>query len=70
MKVLVVFEQTDTGYSAYAPDLPGCIATGSSREEAEQEMRSALEFHVEGMQESGEKIPEPRTFGAMLDIPA
>lgn len=70
MKLLVVYEKTDTGYSAYAPDLPGCIATGSSREEVEKEMLSALEFHVEGMQESGEVIPEPRTFAAMVDVPA
>lgn len=70
MKLLVVYEKTNTGYSAYAPDLPGCIATGSSRDEVEQLMKSALEFHVEGMQESGETIPEPSTFAAMVEFPA
>jgi len=61
MKYLVIFEKTATGYSAYAPDLPGCITTGSSLEETEALMREAIEFHIEGMREDGLPIPEPTT---------
>ena len=49
MKILIIVEKTETGYSAYSPDLPGCAATGSTREEVEREMQEAIEFHVEGM---------------------
>jgi predicted RNase H-like HicB family nuclease len=52
MKYLVIYEKTGTGYSAYAPDLPGCITTGSSLEETESLMREAIEFHIESMRES------------------
>lgn len=49
MKYLVVIEKTDTGVSAYSPDLPGCVATGTTREEPEKTMKEAMQFHVEGM---------------------
>jgi predicted RNase H-like HicB family nuclease len=49
MKLLVIVEQTGTGYSAYSPDLPGCVAAGPSRPDVEQRMREAIEFHVEGI---------------------
>ena len=48
-KYLVVVEQTKTGYSAYSPDLEGCVATGQTRDEVEREMQEAIEFHVDGM---------------------
>ena len=48
MKYLIVIEPTATGYSAYSPDLPGCIATGSTREEVEREMKGAVAFHLDG----------------------
>jgi len=46
-------------YSAYAPDLPGCVATGATREECEREMRDAITFHIEGLRDAGEPVPEP-----------
>ena len=69
-KYLVVIEKTETGYSAYSPDLEGCIATGRSREEVEREMQGAIEFHLEGMTRNGEPIPEPRTYSRYVEVPA
>jgi len=66
----VIFEKTDTGYSAYAPDLPGCITTGATREETERLMIAAIEFHIAGMREDGEAIPEPTTLAAMVTVDA
>ena len=60
-KFLVVIEKGETNYSAYSPDLPGCIATGKSVEQTLANMRSALEFHLEGMAEHGEPLPVPQT---------
>src|SRR6266849_3246238 len=48
-KYLIAIERTDSGYSTYSPDLPGCVSTGSTREQAETNMRDAIEFHVEGL---------------------
>jgi len=61
MKYLVIYEKTATGYSAYAPDLPGCITTGPTLEETERLMKEAIEFHLEGLREDGLPIPEPTT---------
>ena len=55
----IVIEETATGYSAYSPDLPGCIATGATREEVEANMREAIEFHIEGLKEEGYEVPKP-----------
>ncbi len=63
-KYLIVIEKTDTGCSAYSPDLPGCVATGETREETEREMKEAIEFHVEGLRLSGETIPLPTSDAA------
>ncbi len=52
-KYLIIFEKTKTGYSAYSPDLPGCIAAGATKEETESLMKEAMEFHIEGMAEEG-----------------
>ena len=60
-KYLIVVEETRSGYSAYSPDLDGCVATGSTREEVESQMREAIEFHLEGMARSGQPVPEPHT---------
>lgn len=57
-RFLVVIEKAEGNYSAYSPDLPGCVATGATREEAEANMHEALQLHVEGMIEDGERIPE------------
>lgn len=55
----IVLEKTGTGWSAYAPDLDGCIATGATPEETRQLMREALELHLRAMREDGDEIPEP-----------
>lgn len=58
-KYLVVFEKTKTGYSAYVPDIPGCIATGRTKSETEKHMYEAMQLHLEGLRE--EKIKLPKT---------
>ena len=55
----VIYEAGKRNWSAYVPDLPGCIATGKTRKAVERQIRGAIEFHLEGMQARGEKIPEP-----------
>jgi len=55
----VVVEDTGTNLAAYVPDLPGCVATGKTKEEVEQLIRAAIELHLEGMAEDGLPIPEP-----------
>ena len=57
----IVIEQGANNFSAYVPDLPGCITTGRTREEIERNIREAIELHLEGMREDGEAIPEPHT---------
>lgn len=59
MKYLVVIEKANANYSAYLPDLPGCIATGKSKEEARQNIIEALAIHIEGLKEDGLPVPEP-----------
>ena len=68
MKYLVVIEPTETGFSAYSPDLPGCVATGATEKEVEREMREAMEFHVEGLRLEGCAVPEPSTRSAYLEV--
>ncbi len=58
MRYAVVIEKAEGNYSAYVPDLPGCVATGATIEEVETEIREAIEFHIEGMREDGLVIPE------------
>ena len=60
-KFLVVIEKGDANYSAYSPDVPGCIASGASIEETLANIRSALEFHLEGMAKHGDTLPVPQT---------
>ncbi len=69
-RYLIVIEQTATGFSAYSPDLTGCVATASTRAEVEYEMQQAISFHLEGMKQSGEAITEPHTYSAYVDVPA
>jgi predicted RNase H-like HicB family nuclease len=59
MRYAIVIERAAGNYSAYAPDLPGCIATGASVEEAEAQMREAISFHLDGLREDGALIPVP-----------
>lgn len=69
-KYLIIIEKTNSGYSAYSPDLDGCIATGTSREEVEKNMREAIAFHLEGLQEEGYEIPQPRSYSKYVNISA
>lgn len=69
MRYLVVIEKTKTGYSAYVPDLPGCITVGDTKEETEQNIQEAILLHIEGMKEDGEPIPPPVSEGMNLIIP-
>lgn len=68
MKYAVVIEKAQNNYSAYVPDLPGCIATGATVEEVEREIREAIEFHLEGMREDGEPIPPPTSYVEYVDV--
>lgn len=70
MQYLIVIEQTETGYSAYSPDLPGCVSTGAIREEVEQNMREAVEFHLDGLKLEGLEIPQPTTSSAYVEVAA
>jgi predicted RNase H-like HicB family nuclease len=65
----VVIEKTGTGFGAYVPDLPGCVSTGRSNEETEQNIRAAIEFHLDGMREDGDPIPDPTTVTVSVEIP-
>lgn len=60
-KYLVVFEKTRTGFSAYSPDISGCISTGRTKAEVEKNMYEAIQFHLEGMKEEGLKFPKKTT---------
>jgi predicted RNase H-like HicB family nuclease len=60
MEYLVVVEQTESGFSAYSPDVPGCVATAQSRAEVEREIATAISFHLAGMQAEGLELPTPR----------
>ena len=70
MKYLIVIEKTETGYSAYSPDLPGCVTTGATREETEKNMHEAIAFHLDGLKAEGLEIPKPSTSSAYVVIAA
>ncbi|MGH8558157.1 MAG: type II toxin-antitoxin system HicB family antitoxin [Methylococcales bacterium] len=63
-------EQTEKNYSAYVPDLPGCVATGATLEQIETEIRQAIEFHIEGIREDGMPIPKPVSRVEYMDVAA
>ena len=67
MKYTVVIERTPNNYAAYVPDLPGCMASAGTRKEVLKEIREAIAFHIEGMHEDGEPIPEPTTTAAVVE---
>jgi len=66
-KYLTLVERTETGYSAYSPDLPGCVGTGQTRAEVESNMHEAMAFHLDGLREEGQPIPEPQTYSVYLE---
>jgi predicted RNase H-like HicB family nuclease len=67
MKYLIVIEKAEKNYSAYAPDLPGCVSTGRTLDEVKENMREAVNFHLDGMREEGLPIPEPLTQGEYVE---
>ena len=67
-RFLIVIEKADGNYSAYSPDLPGCVATGSTREEAEKNMYEAIDMHIKGLREDGLPIPESTSFAEYVAI--
>jgi predicted RNase H-like HicB family nuclease len=70
MRYAIVIEKAETNYSAYVPDLPGCVATGASIQQVETEIREAIEFHIEGLREDGSLIPPPSSQVEYIDIAA
>lgn len=70
MRYLVVIEPAETGYGAHVPDLPGCIAAAETRVEVLELIREAIEFHIEGLRESGEPVPSPSSISEFVDVNA
>jgi len=70
VRYAIVIEKAENNYSAYVPDLPGCVATGNTVEEAESQIREAIEFHLEGLREDGALIPLPASRVECVEIAA
>ena len=70
MRYAIVIEDAGPNYSAYVPDLPGCVATGVTIEDVEREIREAIEFHIEGLREDGSSVPPPSSSVRYVDVPA
>jgi len=70
MRYAIVIEKAERNYSAYVPDLPGCIATGQTIKEVETEIREAITFHIEGMRADGDDVPVPSSQVEYVDIAA
>jgi len=67
-RFLVVIEKANRNYSAYSPDLPGCVATGVTREETEQNMHPAIEMHIQGLEEDGLPVPESQSSAEYVTV--
>lgn len=70
MRYAIVIEKAESNYSAYVPDLPGCIATGANIEQVEAEIREAIEFHINGLREDGSLVPLPSSQVEYIEIAA
>ena len=70
MRYAIVIEKAEGNYSAYVPDLPGCVATGTTVEETEQSIREAIEFHLDGMREDATPIPSPSSRVDYVEVAA
>ena len=70
MQYTIVIEKAASNYAAYIPDLPGCVATGATREEVVREMRQAIEFHIESLSQHGEPVPESQWTATVVDVAA
>ena len=67
-RYLVIFEKANDNYSAYSPDIPGCIASGKTHEEAEKNIKEAISFHIEGLEKDGLPLPEPASSTEYIEI--
>ena len=70
MRYMVVVERGDTSWGAHAPDLPGCVAVGETREEVLRLIREAIEFHIDGLKQDGLPIPPPSSEGESVEVGA
>ena len=70
MRYAIVLEKTEHNYSAYVPDLPGCVATGANLQQTENLIREAIKFHIEGLLEDGLPLPEPTSVVEYMDVAA
>jgi predicted RNase H-like HicB family nuclease len=68
MQYTVIVEKGESSWGAYVPDLPGCIAAGETREEVLELIREAIDFHIEGLRENGEPVPQPHSFGELVEV--
>jgi len=69
-KYAVVFEKSPSGYGAYVPDLPGCVAAAATLYETEKLIREGIELHLDGIREDGDEIPQPTTVAEMIEVSA
>ena len=69
-KYLIVIEETDGAFSAYSPDVPGCVSTGATRADVERNMQEAIAFHLDGLREDGQPVPRPSTSAAYVEVTA
>ncbi len=70
MQYLVIVEKSENGFGAYVPDLPGCVASAETRKEVVTLIQEAIEFHIEGLKNSGEAVPQPKSQGELVDVHA
>jgi predicted RNase H-like HicB family nuclease len=67
MRFAIVIEKAESNYSAYVPDLPGCVATGDTVEDVEREIRDAIRFHIDGLREDGLPVPPPTSIAEYVE---
>jgi predicted RNase H-like HicB family nuclease len=67
MRYAIVIEKANSNYSAYVPDLPGCVAAGSTVEAVEREIRDAIRFHIDGLKADGMEVPKPTSIAEYVD---
>jgi predicted RNase H-like HicB family nuclease len=67
MRYAIVIEKADGNYSAYVPDLPGCVATGATVKDAEREIRDAIRLHIEGLKQDGQPVPQPTSIADYVE---
>jgi predicted RNase H-like HicB family nuclease len=68
MQYAIIIEQSDSGFGAYVPDLPGCVAAGQSEDEVRELIREAIEFHLDGLREEGQPLPAPSARVEYIDV--